>query len=359
MKTSNRFIVFLLFLSISQGLAAVQPIERSIGKLNISIDPRMELLATVQLLSNYPIVDRSLPYSRDILIFFESFSSHEAVAMTDSLAFVHGFGFDAPVTFMLHLSQPPELRTHTPISERTIRRSGSKDNLEQYRKSIKDFFEISNFETFWNSKISFYNQILDLTTANIEIDFVKTLETYLNETQASYNIILAPAFRGGFGPQIPNTDGKYNIYAVLSVPLMKEGIPYLSKESLLHYVWHEFGHSFVNPLAVKYADRVYALSSLFEPIKDVMARQAYRRWETVLNEHIIRAINVRLMYLHFGFEKSNAVLADELERGFIYIEPLIEKLKIFENEREESDITFSQFYPKLLSVLDNIQKTEN
>jgi len=358
MKMLYRVAIVLLFFCLNQGFVfglGVQPVERSVGKLRISIDPRMELLATVQLLSNYPIVNRDLPYSQNILSHFESFSQQDAVAMTDSLTWTYGFGFDAPVSFILHLSQPPELNIHTPFSEGLLRRGGGKDNLEQYRKSIKQFFKTSNFETFWNSKVPFYNQMLDLAIANLDrMDFVETLETYLNETQSSYNIILAPAFRGGFGPRIPNADGEFNIYAVLSVPNLQDGIPYLSKERILHYVWHEFGHSFVNPLTDKHSERVSALNSLFEPIKDVMARQAYGNWETVVNEHVIRAINIRLMYLHFGSEQSNAVLETELERGFIYIEPLIEKLKIFEQKRDKNGITFSQFYPELLTAFENM-----
>ena len=360
MKKSSKFLSFILIFFLNQGLAnAAQPVERSVDKLHISIDPRMELLATVQLLSNYPVVNRDLPYSKDILTYFEPFSSQEAVTLTNSLLQNHGFSYDAPVTFMLYLSQLPELKPQIKFSDYLLKRSGEGENLEQYRKSLRGFAETSNFEAFWNSKASFYNQILDMTIADMGgKDLVKAMEDYFNETKGSYNIVIAPAFRGGYGPKIPDADGKEKIYACLSTTNIKDAIPYLSGNNLLYYVWHEFGHSFVNPLSDKYTDRVTSSNKLFEPIKNWMSRQAYGDWKTCVNEHIIRAIHVRLMELHIDTQQSKALLENELKSHFIYIEPLIEKLKDFEQQRDKNHITFSEFYPELLNVLESLQKNE-
>jgi len=271
----------------------------------------------------------------------------------------YGFSFDAPVTFMLHLSPLPELKLQLEFCDYLRRRSGWSDNLEQYQQSIKQFAETSNFKAFWNSKVPFYNQILDSTIANMsEIDLIKAMEDYFNETQESYNIIVAPAFRGGFGPRLPGNDGKYNIYACLSPNLMRNNIPFLSLNYLRYYVWHEFGHSFVNPLAEKHADRVASTSNMLEPIREQMKMQAYSNWETVVNEHIIRAVHVRLEELHLGLELSQRLLDDQIKGHYIYIEPFIEKLKDFETKRDRDNITFSEFYPELLNVLDYLQKTE-
>ena len=357
----NIFLSFVLILCLNQGLVkAVQPVERSVGKLQISIDPRMELLATIHLLSNnQDLVDRGSPYSKEIIRYFESFSSQEAVKLTENLQQKYGFSYDAPVAFMLHLSQPVELEEKIKFSDYILKRSGEDDNLEQYRKSIKQFAEVSNFEAFWNSKIPFYNQILDMTIANMgELDLVKTMEDYFNETQENYNVIITPAFGGGKGAFVSGLNGKDIFYATIETSNMKDNIPYANGENLLSYVWHEYGHFFVNPLTDKYADRVASLNKMFEPIKTTMSQQAYGLWETCVNEHIIRAINARMVELYFGFQHSAAFLNRETGNGFIYIEPLFEKLKYFEKQRDENHITFSEFYPELLDVLDSLQKIE-
>ena len=111
-----------------------------------------------------------------------------------------------------------------------IGRAGGEKNLKEYGENMKYFAEKSNFAAFWNSKIPFYNQILDLTIADMgDKDLVKVVEEYFNETQDSYNIIISPAFMGGYGV----------------------------KDSEL----------------------------LFEPIKNRMSKQAYGSWETCVNEH--------------------------------------------------------------------------
>ena len=361
MKMLSKLASLILLLCLNQTIVlgtTIQPVERTVGKLKISIDPRMEVLTTVHLLSNYTRVNRSSPYSKDVLNYFKPFSSHEAALMTDSLMQKYGFANDAPITFMLHLSQPPALDAQIQFPDYLLGRSGRGDNLEQYRKSIKQFAEKSDFETFWNSKIGFYNQILDLTIAEMgERNMIKVLEDYFNETNENYNIIIMPLYSGGAGPRITDTDGKDMIYSCIGPTNMKDDIPYLNEEYLLYLVWHEFGHSFVNPVTAKYSDRLVS-DTLFEPIKNYMSRQGYNYWEICVNEHIIRAIHVRLYELHLGSQQSKVLLESELKQGFIYIEPLIEKLKEFENQRDKDNIAFSEFFPELLNMFDSLQKVE-
>ena len=348
MKKLYSFLILILIGYLNQLLVnaqTIQPVERSVGKLQISVDPRMEILTTVQLLSNSPYIRRDLSYSKDVMDYFKSFSSNEAVVMTDSLLQKYGFALDAPVAFMLYLSQLPVLEQQIAYKDYLKGRSGRGDNLEKYRKSIKQFAEISNFETFWSSRIPFYNEILDLTIAEMgELDFVKILENYYNDTFESYNIIISPSFIGGFGPTITDTDGNDIIYAC---------IPNFNGMQLRGFIWHEFGHSFVNPLVDKYSDRLVSLNKLFEPIKEDM-KIAAGNWTACVKEHVVRAVVVRLFELYVDPEFSKIVLESELKQRFIYIEPLVEKLKDFENQRDKNKITFSDYYPELLNVLESL-----
>jgi len=45
-------LTFLSLIQVSAQNGNIEPVERFAGKLQISIDPRMELLATIQLISN-------------------------------------------------------------------------------------------------------------------------------------------------------------------------------------------------------------------------------------------------------------------------------------------------------------------
>lgn len=355
-------LLLVLFLCLNQSLvhaANIQPVERTIGKLKISVDPRTELLTAIQLASNYPGVLRNAPYSKDILSYFEPFSSHEAVSMTNELMDKYGFGADAPVTFMLYLSGVPELKQQITLNDYLKGRSGGGDDLEQYRKAIKEFAETSDFEAFWNSKIPLYNQILDLTVAEIgEMDLIEALESYYNEENESYNIVIMPAASfGGFASTITDDDGKERFYSSISTSNVKDGIPYLDEDYLFFLVWHEFGHSFVNPVTDIYADKL-TTTGLYEPIKSYMIRQGYTNWEICVNEHIVRSIHIRLYERYFDSQRAKDLLDSELRQRFIYVEPLVEKLKDFENQRDKDNITFSEFYPQLLPLFNSLQKAE-
>ena len=361
MKMIYRFLSFTLFLCLNQGVvhsADIQPIERTIGKLRISIDPRMELLNAIQLTANDPRVLRNTSYSKDILGYFKPFSSHEAVSLTDDMMNKYKFGDDAPVLLMLHSSGLPGLEQQITYTDYLKGRAGGGDHLEQYRKAIKDFARISDFEAFWNSKIPFYNRILDLTIAEMGgMDMAGALEDYYNEENDNYDIIIMPAFHGGVGPKITDNYGKETFYSCIAPTNMKDGIPYLDKGNLFFLVWHEFGHSFVNTVVDSYGDQLTTLD-LYEPIKGFMMRQGYWTWHICVQEHIVRSVHIRLYEQYLSSQKAKELLDSELKQRFIYVTPLTEKLKDFEDQRNKNNITFSEFLPQLLPVFDSLQKVK-
>lgn len=352
--------VILLAFFINTYAQAIQPIEQTVGKLHVSIDPRIELLNTIQCLSDYRILGRTSPFSKDIHSYFSSFSEHKAVDLTNKLYHEHGFVFDAPINFILHLSQVPELKNQVSYSDYVIKRAGNSQNLEAYRKSIVQFAHEADFEKFWVSKQDFYNKVLEYTIAELNgEDLVKVVEDYFNEKQNSYHVIIAPLFSlYNYGPMIQSGDNQFDIYSVNTAGSSKNGIPYVSKESLYQEVCHEFGHSFVNPLTGKYIDNIQTSKVLFEPIKNDMQKQAYGDWSTCINEHIIRAINIRLQELRNGSAKSKEMLNREIGTRFVYVAPLVEKLKVYEKLRDSRHITFSEFYLQLLNVLDSLSTTD-
>jgi hypothetical protein len=347
-------------ISVNAWMQTIKPIERTMGKLHVSVDPRMELLSTIQILSNYKVIDRNSPYSKEIQAYFNSFSSQKAVVLTDELLQNQGFSFDAPVAFMLHLSQLPELKQQIQFSDYLLKRAGNKENLDNYRTSIEQFARESNFEKFWANKNEFYNKVVDFTISDLaDKDLIKVIEYYFNESQNSYSIIISPSFRGGYGPKLPASNNKYDIYSCNSTTNIKDGVPYLSQENLIYYVWHEFGHSFVNPQTEKYSDKVAVYNNLFAPIREDMAKINYGDLNTCVNELVIRAINVRLQELYVSSAASRVLINKEIANRFIYIEPIIKKLKEFEKQRDSKHITFSGFYPQLFNVFDSLQKSDN
>jgi hypothetical protein len=356
--------VFLISVLILNSIFAFNQqltlISKNVGKLKITVDPRMELLSAVQVISDYPSINRRVPYSSELMQFFDKNKTHQASILTGQLAREYDFTYDAPVDFMLRLSQVPELKPIHPFSDRMIERANEKSNLEKYSAALHHFTVESNFAGFWNNKKPWYQKMVDYTASDLsDYDPVGKLESYYNESKNSYTVTLSPSFAGGYGIRIPSSNNGLDIYGCLNPTEMKDGVPYFSKLGLSHFVWHEFSHSFVNPLTDKYKARIEASSELYIPLESEMKAMACNDWGNCVNEHVIRAIYIRLLHIYENENAAELQLENEKSLRFAYTEPLVEKLKQFEHERQTKNITFSEYYPTLLNVFDSLSHSDN
>jgi hypothetical protein len=331
--------------------------------LNITIDPRIELLAVVQSLSDYGekfslLTSLDYDYKKDLLNTFQPYAEHEAVRLFQEMSH-SGFTFDAPPSVMLHLSSPPELEVEQPLTDYLIRRGGGEEKLMRFIEHLRDFAEQTRFMTFYRKHKEFYEETIQSVNDNFkDIDFIGVLEGYYGLRQHSYNIILAPMFNGNYGPRISLEDGTFDIFNIVSPRQIKDGILHFgSKANFEHLAWHEFSHSFVNPLGDQHRKELLKYVSLFKPIQSKMSANAYGNWITTVNEHVVRAVTTRLNYLHKGKEGGDRALAGEKTYGFAYVEALCKKLELYEADREKYP-TFSSFYPQLVETFKELSERD-
>jgi hypothetical protein len=126
----RKFIVLFisLIIVVNTWSQTINPIEQKIGKLRISIDPRIELLGTIQVISGYKNINRNSVYGKEITDYFKPYSSHSAVIMTDDLESKNKFMYATPVQFILNFSALTELKQHTDYPANLVKRVGNKDN---------------------------------------------------------------------------------------------------------------------------------------------------------------------------------------------------------------------------------------
>ena len=347
--------ILILFLLLFQVLFAACSTQSTTSSLNVKIDPRIELLAAVQSLSDYGekfslLTKLDYDYKNDLLKTFQPFAEHEAVKLFQEMSH-SGFTFDAPPSVMLHLSSPPDLAVEQPLTDYLIRRGGGEEKLMRFIAHLRDFAKQSRFMDFFRKQKGFYQKTIQSVNENFEdIDFIGVLEGYYGQKQHSYNIILAPMFNGNYGPRISREDGTFDIFNIVSPRQIKEDILYFgSKANFEHLAWHEFSHSFVNPLGEQHRKELLKYASLFKPIQNKMSASAYGNWITTVNEHVVRAVTTRLNYLHKGKEDGDRVLAGEKTYGFAYVEALCKKLELYEANRAKYP-TFTTFYPQLVET---------
>lgn len=327
------------------------------GDLKISVDPRIELLSSVQLVSKYKLLGRlTFQYKNDMDNYFKSFKDHDAVKHCTWMA-SHGFTYDAPPTVMLHLSDPPFLKQIALYDNQLKLRGSGTYNLRKFSRLLKDYSLDSDFTSFYNNNNAYYKKIVEDTSMSLQdADIVKDLEDYYGIKQKSYNLILAPLFHpGGYGIKVNEENGIFDTYAIIGPYKTEDQIPVYDGKEIRELIWHEFSHSFINPLNESHKNEISRYSSLYEPIKIIMKSSAYTNWETCVNEHLVRAVTTRLAYLKLGVNEGDAALQYEKKCGFIYIEELCNKLKVYEENRDQYK-TLDDFYTEILKSFDRLLK---
>ncbi len=314
-------------------------------RYSMGVDKRIELLSAVQLFTSWietGIWRENYQYKQDMLNYFQPYSNHEAVTICNELITQYGFSYDAPVELMFHLSNPPELEIVVPFSEYLISRAGNASILEDFVKALRSFCIESNFDDFWQSHHDFYSDVEERASINIDLKgTVQKLESYFKTQQHEYHVVLAPVFLGSYGPRVSANDS-FNVYSVLSPMRIEENVPIFGGA-----LFHEFAHSFVNPITEEFQDEFIDPERLYEPIKTAMSAMAYDRWDTMINEHIIRAIEI-IVY------NNTQDIAYQEQIGFIYIRPLINCLSEYNSSYE----SFRDFYPNIIKLFNDLAENQ-
>jgi hypothetical protein len=333
--------------------ASVPPADGE--RLQIGVDPRIELLSVVVQLSDRALCGKPLrndsPYARRVAERFAPFRDHVAVTLFRELR-DQGFGCDAPVNAVLYLSAPPELAASAPFSPYLTERAGGAERLEAFVAALRDFAVQSRFAEFFAAEApAFEQQAADARRLSDGERNIELIEEYYGMRQAGYHIVLAPLIDGeGYGPRVPRADRSCDIYSVVGGQSEPGGEPsFGSAEDFRYLIWHEFSHSFVNPLGDQYREQLNQHARLYGPIAERMRRQAYGNWETAINEHVVRAVTTRLAYRELGTAAGDRAREYEQERGFAYLGGLLEKLEQYEQNRAVYP-TFAEFYPQLVDA---------
>lgn len=310
-----------------------KPLVENINNINIIIDPRIELLSVIIYLSptynsrTNSLIPQDLTYKKDVEKWFGKYKDHEAVKLFESMS-QKAYTYNAPPTTMLYLTNTPHLTIRDDIDtndldyKQCIKRAGGKRKFKKFVKALNSFCEESNFYDFYNNHIEYYERVIDSPKEIMKnINDVSLIESYYGTKQNSYNIIFSGMlYENNYGPRVENSDGKYDIYYIKGSYSACNDLPNWGQEdSYKNLIRHEFGHSFINNLTSKNITEVNKYEKLFDPIENIMGKQGYPEWETCVNEHLVRAVVIRINAINKGESTVNNAIKIEKNNGFIYI----------------------------------------
>ncbi len=220
---------------------------------------------------------------------------------------------------------------------------------------LRDFSLQSDFSSFFKDQSGYYQSLIDSVSKTLNNEtLIEVMERYYGMSHWEYNLVLSPLFQyGGIGPRVRHPDGRFSILSVIGPVGSDNGIPdFGSRDDLLELIWHEFGHSFVNPVTEGYRSSIEKYALLLDPIQEKMAKAGgYGAWEICLNEHLIRAITSRLFHRELGPKHGDRLLVRDIEKGVRYLPAVLRKLELFERYHLRKK-TFEDYYPVLLRAFD-------
>jgi predicted DNA-binding protein YlxM (UPF0122 family) len=173
---------------------------------------------------------------------------------------------------------------------------------------------------------------------------------FYGEKKAKYIFIPVPIFmNGGWGLRIQTVEGEISHY--IGGPHGLQGrFPVFNKDRLRYLVFHEFGHSFVNPLVHEHMNQINKYKHLFSYMKEDMAKLTYPNWEVTVFEHIVRAGETLLLEIAGFKDQSQRAYQRSINSGFVMLPQFRDKMVLYQKNREKYP-TFRSFFPELLEVL--------
>lgn len=317
----------------------------------VQVDARIELIGIIQLLADSPLATAlDFPYKQSARSYFSSFSEHQAVTLFAEMR-AEGFDFDVISTAMLAVTAPPQIAQRLPFPDYVVERAGGDIRLKLFFRALQQFIDASDFMHFFEEHKPLYREVEAKLQPEADEAFVR-LQAYTGLPAQRGKIIAGMLYHDGGVTAQFGYQGIREAYAILGPQGYTNGaLDFGRSEFIQDMAIHEFSHVIINPLTDRYATQLEAIAWLNEPIQQLFPETAYTHWITAVNEHIIRAITVRMTYLHHGTRAGDEMLATEAGNGFIYLPSLVNRLADYESGRDRY-FTLTDFYPALIEVFE-------
>ncbi|HNX60919.1 MAG TPA: DUF4932 domain-containing protein, partial [Spirochaetota bacterium] len=306
---------------------------------------RIELLRVVQYISGdkLDVNGRESDYLHRVRSNFKP-DMELASAMSDLLK--RGFCYDVPDDFILDNGYD---FSHAPrLTARVKPWFGSKSDVRRLNSVFEEYAKSNNFNGFFEDNAEYYRSILSAAkNAARGGNYVRSLESFYGMKNNSYTVIVSPLTDGGYGIRKESRNGLSDCYNIMMVPHSVKGEPDFRENEFLGFMcYHEFGHSFVNPLLEDNRPELNRYAVLFNRTYD-----CYSSWSVFLNEQIVRAATIALLTAGDKPWFTEKFLVDNEEKqGFVYTGRFVRLLREYEANRNIYK-DMKSFIPRIVSEL--------
>ncbi|TWR26811.1 DUF4932 domain-containing protein [Mucilaginibacter achroorhodeus] len=358
-KTFTLSLIFLSLLFTKSVIAIDRPV----------VDQRVELLSIIfRLAGNKEFnQDENLDYVKAIHKHFDSYSEHPMIKFARELHDSSGISYDAVMAMAVHLSYPPQIMLNVPFYPTELNNRWSAENAKKFISLLRGFYADSDCSSFFSEQKGRYAYAeSQFTKLFRKIDFQWFNTFYGGRSAEEFKVIIGLANGGGsYGPHLQLSKSERQVFAIIGAATFDEtGKPTFDDTFYVNTIIHEFNHSFVNDLTATFRkDLSNSGQLIFEKQKTKMVNLAYKDWETMYNEAMVRAAVVIYLKDHnLAQQEIDREIKSQMALGFIWIQQLIDQLQNYRSKRERYEVleqympSLVAFYRTLDSDLEQLQK---
>lgn len=343
-------------------------------RIKSEININVETLGLIYYLADSSILNEGFPGSAHLiryhLKYFLKFKDHPTVILAKRLINEGILEASTTSVFGLFFTDLPEFKQKHKI-DYSLYNNSEINELKNFFKQVKKFYIDSKMDVFFNSNQYLYSKIKSEIISTLpDSNYIKTIEQYFGIQMLDYIIvpsIFIPNYFN-FGPQIKTKRGIINYYVlgpaydikIDSIIDIKSGVGYDDKEYIERIGIHEFSHSFVRFMdEEKYVKMIESISFLnTDQLKKNIAKGYGNNWKIILEEHIVRLIEIRIAKLSGNETISNQLINSHINKnGFVYIKEMSDIITIYEKNRKTYK-TFQDFFPILIKKMSEIKLDE-
>lgn len=316
-----------------------------------TVDKRVEIMSIVFRLAgkNEYTSQAYKNYTDRIESHFGALREHELIKYIRSRMYRQGLGYDAVMSMAVHLDSNLNLRSD--ITPDNLDSRWRRDSLTEFTSLLSKFRKDSHFDEFFAANESLYSEAVERFVPLFErLDLGWFKEFFGEESGGGFTIIIALGNGGNnYGASVAYRDGTKAAYALMGTwSVDAEGKPLYQDKGYFPILIHEFCHTFVNHLNVKYEELFREKGEkIFASVEAKMRQQAYGHWRIVLNEALVRASVIMYMREHnYPGEAIQNEINAQVARGFYWIDALADELERYSHERYIYP-TLDSFMPEL------------
>lgn len=322
------------------------------GMLNLTIDPRLELLAIIQYLSGSKMVGNSGAYATAIDAWFSEYKDYPVIQTfryMESMGYSHDLPVSSFLLFEDYTCKKQSFYWDSTSEEMNLKRLeyiSPEEALDDFYRLVGEFVLISDFTGFFNSQKEFYRKRVKDAQDVLKNypDMIAHMIDYYGYSHESYTLAISPLVIGGYGPALINLEGGTHAFCVVDLDFSK--MSESEFKQVTSWLFHEFSHSFINPLVEKHWDIFKEGQHIFEQIADKMEKQDYGSWWITVAEHFVRVSDIRLSELYYDIDNSK-FLEGEKGRGFIFISSVYEGILKYEVAHKQNGVDYARFFPTM------------